>query len=1279
MTCFLTIDLSKADDTYQPMYLRQTKTGVSQVKGHGMKKFKEQDPHWTWKRGVLEEMEIDDDLKPVYRWMMTEQQFNLKDLAAKIDGAGYTNAAKLAKDTVDFLADNKFIASKKMRAEELPEFSAEVAEKFRGRKFTADQVPGGSLKLFLAHFGVTKFYASWPVPPDVKPQDVQVDLSGDLNTHFLVKYPYYPVSKKTGERSKEPDTRYAYTAEYGKARAAGKWERSKKLDAQIDAKIPLIRNRIFDTSLSDREHEAAAMLYIMLKTGLRRGNNADYQKSKNRGTSTLSPDNVTVKGSSVDFHFTGKEYMNNTAHIDDADLGKFLLALKKKNAGKEFLWDYPSTTLIEDTFKNKIGLTSFKVKDMRSLFTNRSAAVVLSNTPLDIPKDLKAARKYINDKTLEASEKVAALANNKKSTARGSYISPALIIAWVEQYGGAQDLIDFLKKGEDSSNPSSVLWELAKRIVLSGADRPVVDPIPEDEDDPMEMEVYPLPSWLEDEDTTKGLVLDLTKAKTVGSTHEMLKRGKHGAIVIDDGKTAVRYVSAREAANPIMIVNALSNYRKKGHVARFEPPDDTKQLRSMMRGMSKNQRKVMANLLPIDVKLAERQLKQREPQPLPQEIEIKVKDYREVGNVTPAVSVLRNRVADWTPPSDYRAVVDPLFEDAVKKLITMRREAAAEVPWAQGQAGKQLASAEYAGIQRQIDRMKTRSVPTAGLGKYQTSADNVEVFADFPHHLGFNPTERPMSYLLSTGWDNKDAEGENHFNRNEQEALLYEFAPFVYRQAADVANKVGFRSGIDSKTGKMQMPAEREDIREEAVNLLYRMARGYHQDERKKDHGDPTEANNFAVWFYGSFPLNLTKFAVKLAKRKGSEDVFAEELEEATERNGRKLTPATRVESPEEHYRREEGGQAVTQAMDKVLSPVEKVVVLSRMNIINPQAEGVREGTVEIGEGKDATKVNIGAIKTWQDTHSDLVANAKEIGVPKAAVQKISERKLSGIFDGAMQKLRSGPETGFTAKQEKALADLASLQRLYMEGIRHYTWTDNDAIRPLIIHPEPVSQKHVDELTREWNALNKLSPYKMPRQKYKAALARKREVSIELANARAQQKLTEPSTSKVEFKRRQVTPAAHSSSMEIDNFWRDNPRLATALRLGSMEIHPKTRQVAKFTLPYAEYMTAPNMTVPEHIRNERFRSEALYATMQDLAKMPSAKLSAMLRKKTLEVPEKAGRRLLRISDTHYRTMIEYALKVRQRPSLAKSFVIPNYYEALDGLIAELRLWEMNGY
>ena len=63
--------------------------------------------------------------------------------------------------------------------------------------------------------------------------------------------------------------------------------------------------------------------------------------------------------------------------------------------------------------------------------------------------------------------------------------------------------------------------------------------------------------------------------------------------------------------------------------------------------------------------------------------------------------------------------------------------------------------------------------------------------------LGFNPMTRPMSYLLSVGWrdrETKKLEGRevevNKFNSNEMDALLYEFAGFISRAANDAARYV---------------------------------------------------------------------------------------------------------------------------------------------------------------------------------------------------------------------------------------------------------------------------------------------------------------------------------------------------------------------------------------------------------------------------------------------------------------------------------------------------------
>jgi 8-oxo-dGTP pyrophosphatase MutT (NUDIX family) len=271
-------------------------------------------------------------------------------------------------------------------------------------------------------------------PLNIDKTSVEINTSGDVHSHWIMKW-------------KDPKSgmiKNAYSKEFMDRNAAEKWNRMKNVTSeQINNIVEKSKAMMQDDIANEKAKEAAAIIHIISLTGLRRGDKVKFDKSGNRGVSSLSPDNITIEGSSVKFNFIGKSYQENNAQIDDPAVAEFLTYLKEKRKGENFLFD--TTDAVIDTVFDKVGGEGLKIKDMRTYVAGDVARKVLfedPSTPPPLPKDLseKEQRKLIQEKLQTCYETVAAKLNNTPVMAKNSYIHPNIIDFWIKSIGANLDL-----------------------------------------------------------------------------------------------------------------------------------------------------------------------------------------------------------------------------------------------------------------------------------------------------------------------------------------------------------------------------------------------------------------------------------------------------------------------------------------------------------------------------------------------------------------------------------------------------------------------------------------------------------------------------------------------------------------------------------------------------------------------------------------------------------------------------------------------------------------------
>jgi DNA topoisomerase-1 len=213
---------------------------------------------------------------------------------------------------------------------------------------------------------------------------------------------------------------YRYSAKHSEEAAAEKFERMKAFEQAL----PGIRREIMRDvkSLDPGTREAAAVMHLIDKTGLRIGSNSETLADKKAyGASTLERRHVSVEGDRVSFDFVGKKGVDIRKTVQDAELARDLRARSAGKGPTDRLFSASDNQTRE--YMNGIA-KDFSPKDFRTRHATAMALeLVRARSVPKTQKEFKAARK-------EVGERVAAYLGNTSTVALKSYIAPVVFAKW---------------------------------------------------------------------------------------------------------------------------------------------------------------------------------------------------------------------------------------------------------------------------------------------------------------------------------------------------------------------------------------------------------------------------------------------------------------------------------------------------------------------------------------------------------------------------------------------------------------------------------------------------------------------------------------------------------------------------------------------------------------------------------------------------------------------------------------------------------------------------------
>lgn len=303
----------------------------------------------------------------------------------------------------------------------------EHEDKRVGRKKKGSTLKNPWIKEF-GHLKLNRF-------PDinVKKKDVKINMDGDLNSHAVLTWK----DENTGNLI------HAYTSEYMKKKKEEKYKRVEKLNPK---KIEEIKKKSLKEMDNQRQRiaEAGAILYIVAETGLRVGSHRLFDTTGNKGLTTASPNDITIKGDLIKIKYRGKSYQDNEGELRNKKVADFLRDLKDKRKDNKFLFE-TDHAMVGWRLKVITKDRSLKTKDLRTYIATNMADNILSEIKLDEMPESKTAKKKIVKKTLnEVFDRVSKKLNNTSGMAKNHYVNPKVTEKWLKKYG----LQNILSKSE---------------------------------------------------------------------------------------------------------------------------------------------------------------------------------------------------------------------------------------------------------------------------------------------------------------------------------------------------------------------------------------------------------------------------------------------------------------------------------------------------------------------------------------------------------------------------------------------------------------------------------------------------------------------------------------------------------------------------------------------------------------------------------------------------------------------------------------------------------------
>lgn len=233
-------------------------------------------------------------------------------------------------------------------------------------------------------------------------------------------------------------TRYAKNELYKNYIA--KYDRTRKFEENLSPIISKIKKDI--NSKDPKKSEAALILYIIYKTGLRIGSNSDTKANvKAFGISTLLNKHVRFdpETKTAYLDFIGKKGVRNSATIKDELIYKKLSEMKLKNWSHR-IFD-TSASFVRNYFSTID--SRFKIKDFRTLKANEVAKKIIDTRRGPAPTEKKFKKWQI-----QTADYVAKKLGNTRGVALNDYIDPQLWNKWRKPEWG-----DFIPKKIKPEDP----------------------------------------------------------------------------------------------------------------------------------------------------------------------------------------------------------------------------------------------------------------------------------------------------------------------------------------------------------------------------------------------------------------------------------------------------------------------------------------------------------------------------------------------------------------------------------------------------------------------------------------------------------------------------------------------------------------------------------------------------------------------------------------------------------------------------------------------------------
>lgn len=188
---------------------------------------------------------------------------------------------------------------------------------------------------------------------------------------------------------------------------------------------PIVNQLLKDINSNDeRKAQAALILYIIYKTGLRIGSNNDTKANvKAYGISTLLNKHVKLSSPNlISFDFIGKKGVRNLTTIRDSLIYNELRK-RKSSAWSNSLFDVSCNTVRK--YLESID-DRFVIKDFRTLKANQEAEKLVSQRKGPAPNE-KTFKKWQSEVAMRVAKKL----GNTKNVALNDYIDPKVWQKWL--------------------------------------------------------------------------------------------------------------------------------------------------------------------------------------------------------------------------------------------------------------------------------------------------------------------------------------------------------------------------------------------------------------------------------------------------------------------------------------------------------------------------------------------------------------------------------------------------------------------------------------------------------------------------------------------------------------------------------------------------------------------------------------------------------------------------------------------------------------------------------